>query len=236
MRRLLVMVVAVALGGVTLVALPTVGERVTVEDCADEFGAGLASKLPPELGSAKLRSRFYAASYGICAELLELGDVRAMDEQEATAAVGTVFTERPDLYEPLCTAVAEAEFAAYEEPLRFVTKPERKRYVREHCGYAIRYLDTATMQIDYARLAAEHPQTYAPLCASLIQNDAYLGGATALAGFSREQFQRITRRTCVQALASGAITCGPNGLTDATVDEERFEAILDRSVEEGRDA
>lgn len=133
--------------------------------------------------------------------------------------------EQPVLPMPICTLIVDADLAANARLYRFATAAERSRYRREHCRLAPRYMTVGSAEGDVARLAADHPAVYAPICASLVQHGA---GPAALASVTRQQLQRITRRACLAGLRNGAITCGPNGFADGKVDEARFEAIVSR--------
>jgi hypothetical protein len=231
MRTLLVMLVAIALGGASLAFLPPAqGEPVTVGECAQEFSAGVAGVLPPEARQQQFLAKLNGAAVGICTEVLKIEGIETTtSEAEVLAALGQVLTSQPELYTPLCTAATDVIFAVAAEPLRFVTPAEKQRYRRDHCARAADYLDPSTLQLDFAQLAADHPETYAPMCASLMQHGA---DPAALASYTPKQLRRITRRSCLEALRDGTISCGPNGVLDAHVDQPRMQEIFARSADE----
>lgn len=229
MRTLLVVLIAVAIGGASLAILPA-GESVTVGECAEEFSAGVVSALPPGAEKQQLIGKVNTAATGICVEVLKIDGIqRSSSESEVLATLGHVLTTQPQLYTPLCTAVTDVVFDVGAEPLRFVTPAEKQRYRRDHCARAVEYLDPTTLQLDFAQLAADHPQTYAPMCASLMQHGA---DPVALASYTPKQLQRITRRSCLEALRDGTITCGPNGVLDAEIDQPRMQQIFLRTADE----
>lgn len=194
----------------------------TVATCARDFSDGVRSSVPPDFDRYIPLAKLRAASRVLCSEWMAYERHHATRGVESLAAV---VREKPRLYLPLCNVMVDADFAGNAKAYRFVTKAERNRYRRGHCSRAVDYFLPKTIAIDRRRIAADHPALYAPFCASLIQSEA---GTTALASFSRRELQAITRRSCVEALKSGVIECGPGGFVDANVDQAGFDAILDR--------
>jgi hypothetical protein len=228
-RTLLLVGIAVAMGVGSLKFLPTESEPFTLAECRRDFGPGLLSGLPTALQRHVPPVKLEAASRAVCPELMKPKNLRALVEDDSPRTYERLIREQPKLSMPICTLVVDADLAANARLYRFASAAERSRYRSEHCRLAARYLTVASTQGDLARLAADHPVVYAPICASLVQHGA---GPAALASVTRKQLQRITRRACLEGLRNGAITCGPNGFADGKVDEVRFEAIVSRVSDE----
>ena len=221
--------IAVAMGLGSLKLLPAETEPLTLADCRRDFAAGMLSGMPPEMRKHVSERKLYATARAVCPELMRTENLRALEEDDSPATYARLLREQPKLFIPLCTLAVDADLAASARLYRFATAAERGRYRREHCRLAPQYMSEDLIRADLPRMAAEHPDVYAPLCASLIQHGA---GPAALASVTRQQLQRITRRACIEGLRDGAITCGPNGFADGEVDEARFGAIVSRVSDE----
>jgi hypothetical protein len=197
----------------------------TAASCARNFGAGFRDSVPPEFDGHIPLGKLEAASLVMCEAWVEYERTHPLTRPEDSLAA--VVHEQPRIWLPFCDVTVDADLAGNAKPYRFVTKSELARYRREHCRLAVDYLQPNSILVDRARLAVDHPALYAPFCASLLQSGI---GNEGLASFSRGELQTITRRSCVEALKSGAIQCGIAGFTDARVDQDRLDAILERQA------
>lgn len=188
--------------------------------CSRDFAAGFKDSMSSELRPFVDDTQLAAEVEQTCLQLA------FADEAEFRELAVT----RPDLYSPLCRVVVDAELKAYARDMRFLTAAERERYPRQHCLLAPKYFAPGTTQVDWDALVADHSEIYAPLCASSMQ--AEMAGEPELAAaFSPGELAKITRASCAEALETGTIDCGAKGLTDATLDEARFEEIFVRHAE-----
>jgi hypothetical protein len=228
-RTLLLVGIAVAMGLGSLKLMPTDSRPFTLAECRRDLGPGMLSGMRAELRRHVAPEKLAAASRAVCPELMRPRNLRVLEEDASPATYDRMLHEQPKVFTPICTLIVDADLAANARLYRFTTAAERSRYRRDHCRLAPRYMTDGSAQGDLARLAADHPAVYAPICASLVQHGA---GPAALGSVTRRQLQRITRRACLEGLRNGAITCGPHGFADGEVDEVRFGAIVSRVSDE----
>ncbi len=209
----------------TLKFAPDPGRAATAAECTRDFSAGFRSSYPPDMDRYIPLRKLKAASAKLCAGWMAYGREHPSAKPDDPASLAAAIHEKPATHVPLCAVSVQVDLAANAQVYRFVTKAERNRYQRDYCRLAATYMQPNSIAIDNARLAAEHPGLFAPFCASMVQDGA---GPAVLAAYTRPKMQRITRRACLQALERGVIRCGSAGLTNAQIDNARFDAILQR--------
>ena len=214
-----------AIGLGTLKFAPEPARADTVADCARDFSAGFRSSYPPDMDRYIPLRKLQAASAKLCAGSMAYGRQHPSARPDDPRFLAAVVREKPATHTPLCAVSLQVDLAANAHLYRFVTKTERNRYQREYCRLAAKYMQPNSIAIDNARLAAAHPGLFAPFCASLVQDGV---GPKVLATYSRPKMQRLTRRACLQALERGVIRCGSAGVTNAQINNARFDAILQR--------
>lgn len=205
-----------------------VGEEQTLEDCLRDGGQGFEDALPPELAQSIPEEKLATAIRPLCEELVRMPGSESMDDEAMAPLLSQVFRENPDLWEPICHLVVDADFAASAADIRYVTRRERETFRSENCRLSVEYMQVDSPAIDYGRLVTEHPDLYTPFCAAGIQvglaEDPWVRDL-----FSAREKRAIARQSCREALETGVIDAsGPGGIRNPRVDQAAFCALIGR--------
>jgi hypothetical protein len=189
--------------------VPAVGGGKDVAEACTKSFVDSIDKLPPELAAHISPAEYEEAARPACAELEAYLEQRDGSEPptyaEGRRIAADVLERRPDLYRPLCHMAIDAELATLGDAARFVTTKENDRYKTDVCRLAPKYFAPGTTTVDHDRLAADHPELYAPFCAAGMQQA--LSTDPAAAAIGRRDLAVIARRACTEGYRSGVLTC-----------------------------
>jgi hypothetical protein len=134
----------------------------------------------------------------------------------------------PSVWQPLCFAVVDSQFATSPELRRYVGSTERRRFRRKACRLQVAYMREDAPIPDYGALIGDHPDVYVTWCAPYLQA-SFAGDRFVRHRFTSRERRIIARRSCVEAMRSRVIDAsGPGGFRNARVDQAAFQAIVRR--------
>jgi hypothetical protein len=208
------------------------GTEMTMEACLTEGGQGMRGAFAqaglPADQLAYLSSRITESMTPLCQEAIRHPEVKSLTQESGPRFMSEMVRNNPSVWQPLCFAVVDSQFATSPELRRYVGSTERRRFRRKACRLQVAYMREDAPMPDYGALIGDHPDVYVTWCAPYLQA-SFAGDRFVRHRFTSRERRIIARRSCVEAMRSRVIDAsGPGGFRNARVDQAAFQAIVRR--------